>query len=62
MDAYLSDYQCLPPGLKFTARIKQWCEALVIPEEAPTLLLEISKFLATMALIVVTAAILLMAG
>jgi hypothetical protein len=62
MDAYLSEYQCLPPGLKFTARIKQWREALVIPEEAPTLLLEISKFLATGALILATAVILLMAG
>jgi hypothetical protein len=62
MDAYLSEYQCLPSGLKFTARIKQWWETLAIPAEAPTLLLEISKFLATGVLILATAVILLMAG
>jgi hypothetical protein len=44
------------------ARMKHWRKALAIPEDASTLLLEITKFLATVALTVVTALILLMAG
>jgi hypothetical protein len=41
--------------------MKQWWKALAIPEDAMTFLLEIAKFLATAALTIVTALILLMA-
>jgi len=52
----------LQPDLKFAARMKQLSQALAIPADATTVLLEILKFLGTLALIVVTALILLMAG
>jgi len=42
--------------------MKQWWKALAIPEDAMTFLLEISKFLATVALTIITAVLLLMAG
>ena len=48
--------------MKFTARMKQVRQALAIPEDAGTGLLEILKFLGTLALIMVTALIMLMAG
>ena len=44
------------------ARIKQLRQALALPEDAMTLLLEILKFLATWALILATGVILLLAG
>jgi hypothetical protein len=56
--------QCpyLHPGLKLTALIKQWRQTLTIPADITTGLLEILKFLGTLALILVTAVIMLMAG
>jgi hypothetical protein len=62
VDVFLPECQYLHPGLKFTARIKQLSPALAIPEDAMTYLLEILKFLGTLALIMVTALIMLMAG
>jgi hypothetical protein len=58
----LPECPCLYPGLKFTARMKQWSQALAIPEDGMTYLLEILKFLGTLALIMVTAVIMLMVG
>ena len=62
MDVFLPAYQELHPGLKFTARLKQWSQTLAIPEDATTYLLEILKFLGIVALFLVSALILLMAG
>jgi hypothetical protein len=42
--------------------MKQWTQGLAIPEDAGPCLLEILKFLGTLALIMVTALIMLMAG
>jgi hypothetical protein len=52
----------LHPGLKVTARMKQVSQALAIPEDAMTYLLEIVKFLGILGLILATALIMLMAG
>ena len=62
MDVSLPECPYLQPGLKFTARMKQLSQALAIPEDAMTGLLEILKFLGTLGLILVTALIMLMAG
>ena len=62
MDVSLPECPCLHPGLKLPALMKQWRQALAIPADAPTFLLEIVKFLGTLALIMVTALITLMAG
>ena len=62
VDVSLHECQCLYPGLKFTARLKQLSQGLAIPADAMTYLLEIVKFLGTLALIMVTALIMLMAG
>ena len=62
MDVLLPEYPYLHPGLKFTARLKQLSQTLALPEDATTYLLEILKFLGTLALILVTALIMLMAG
>ena len=62
MDVSLPECPYLHPGLKFTARIKQWTQALAIPEDAMTGLVEILKFFGTLGLILVTALIMLMAG
>ncbi|MDP3182811.1 MAG: hypothetical protein Q8M54_08355, partial [Desulfobaccales bacterium] len=62
VDVFLSECQYLHAGPKFTARIKQWRQALALPEDASAFLLEILKFLATVALIMVSAVIMLMAG
>lgn len=62
MDVFLPAYQELHPGLKFTARLKQWSQTLAVPEDATIFLLEILKFLGIVALIMVGALILLMAG
>jgi hypothetical protein len=62
VDASLPECPYLQPGLKFTAHMKQLSQALPIPEDALTGLLEILKFLGTLGLIVVTALIMLMAG
>jgi hypothetical protein len=42
--------------------MKPWSQTLALPEDAATGLLEILKFLGTLALILVTAVIMLMAG
>jgi hypothetical protein len=62
MDVILPAYQELHPCPKITARLKQWSQTLAIPEDATTFLLEILKFLGIVALILVGALILLMAG
>ena len=62
MDVLLPERQYLHPGPKIAARMKQWSQALAILEDASTFLLEILKFLATVALIMVSAVIMLMAG
>ena len=62
MDLSLPECPCLQPGLKFAARLKQLNQALAIPEDAVTGLLEILKFLGTLGLILATALIMLMAG
>jgi hypothetical protein len=62
VDVFLSEYHYLPAGPKFAARIKQWRQALALPEEARPVLLEILKFLGTLALITIIGLIMLMAG
>jgi hypothetical protein len=62
VDVSLPECQCLYPGLKFMARLKQLSQALAIPEDAAIFFLETVKFLGTLALIMVTALIMLMAG
>jgi hypothetical protein len=60
VNAFLSECRCLHLGPKFTARLKQWRQALALPEDALTYLLEITKFLAALALTLATGVILLM--
>lgn len=62
MNVYLSECQYQQPGLKFTARIRHWGQVLPLPEDAATYLLEITKFLATGALILATGVLLLLLG
>lgn len=62
MNVYLSECQYLHSGLKFSSRMKHWRQALVLPQDAPTYLLEITKFLATLALILATGVLLLLLG
>ena len=62
MDVSLPECPYLNPGLKFAARMKQLSQAFAIPEDARTYILEIAKFLGTLALIMTTALIMLMAG
>ena len=62
MNVYLSECQYLHSGLKFPARRKHWRQALVLPQDAPTYFLEITKFLATGALILATGVLLLLLG
>lgn len=60
MDVFLPRCRCQPFRLKVAARMKQWGKALVIPEDAAAVSLEVLKFLATVALIAVNGVILLM--
>jgi hypothetical protein len=62
MAVFLPAYQQVHPGPKLTARLKPKRPALAIPEDAAVFLLEVAKFLGIVALIVVGALILLMAG
>ena len=62
MDVFLPGCQYLPSGPKFTARIKPWWQALALPEDAMTYVVEITRFLATGALILATGVLLLMLG
>ena len=59
MDAILPKYHYLHGLPEIKAHLRQ---ALAAPEDAMTFLLEILKFLGTLALIMVTALIMLMAG
>ncbi len=62
MNVYLSECRYPYSGLKFAARLKQWRPALALPEDAMAYVVEITRFLATGALIVATGALLLMLG
>jgi hypothetical protein len=62
VDLSLPECPYLHPGLKSAARLRQLSQALAIPADATTVLLEILKFLGTLGLILVTALIMLMAG
>jgi hypothetical protein len=62
VNVYLSECQYLHAGPKTTTRMKQWRQNLALPEDATTYLLEITKFLATTALILATWFLLLMLG
>ena len=62
MNVYLSECQYLHSGLKFSTRMKHWRQALALPQDASTYLLEITKFLATGALILATGVLLLLLG
>ena len=62
MDLSLPECPYLHPSLKVTALMKQASQALALPADATTYLLEILKFLGTLGLIVVTALIMLMVG
>ena len=62
VDAILPEYRYLQPGPKFPTRMKQWRQAMALPEDAMTYLLEITKFLATGALILATGVLLLLLG
>ncbi len=62
MDAILPECQYLQPGLKSRAQMQPWRQALALPEDAGTYLVEIAKFLATVALIATSGLLLLLAG
>jgi hypothetical protein len=62
VDVSIPECPYLHPGLKLSALMKQWRQALAIPADAATFSLEIVKFLGTLALILTTAVIMLMAG
>ena len=62
MDVLLPECRHLYPGLKFANRIKHLRQAFTLSEDAASYLQEILKFLGTLALIMTTALIMLMAG
>jgi len=62
VDTISPEYQHLQHGLKCMARMKQWRQTLALPEDATIYLVEITKFLATVALIATTGLLLLLAG
>jgi len=62
MDVFLPECQYLHSGPHFTARLKRLRQALALPEDARAYLVEITKFLATGALILATGVLLLMLG
>ena len=62
MDVFLPEYQYLQADPKFAARVRQWRQTQALPEEAGPFLLEILKFLGTLALITVIGLIMLLAG
>ena len=62
MDVFLPECRYLHAGPKCTARLKQVRQALALPEDAMTYLVEITKFLATGALILATGVLLLLLG
>lgn len=62
MDVFLPVCQEVSSGPNFAARFKLWSQTLVLPEEAGPFCLEVAKFLGVLALILVNALILFMAG
>jgi hypothetical protein len=62
VDVFLPECRYLHTGPKLPARMTQWSQTLAIPAEARAVLLEILRLLGTLALIGVTAVIMLMAG
>jgi hypothetical protein len=62
MDVFLPECRYLHAEPKFTTRLKQVRPALALPEDAMTYLVEITKFLATGALILATGVLLLLLG
>ncbi len=62
MNVYLSECQYLQSELRFATRMKHWRRTLALPEDAWTYLLEVTKFLATGALIAATGVLLLLVG
>ncbi|MCX5890176.1 MAG: hypothetical protein NTY36_12060 [Deltaproteobacteria bacterium] len=62
MDVFLPECRYLHSGPKFSARIKLWRQALALPEDAMAYVVEITKFLATGALILATGVLLLLLG
>jgi hypothetical protein len=62
VNVYLSECQYLHSGPKFSAWLKHWRQALALPQDAPIYLLEITKFLATGALILATGMLMLLLG
>ncbi len=62
MNVYLSECRYPYPGLKFAARLKHWRPVLALPEDAMTYVVEITRFLATGALIMATGVLLLLLG
>lgn len=62
MNVFLSECQYLQPGEKFAARLNRGRQALALPEDTATYLLEVARFLATGALILATGVLLLLLG
>jgi hypothetical protein len=62
VDVLLPECRYLHLEPKFTARRQQWWKTLAFPEDVANYLLEIAKFLGTLALITVTGVLLLMLG
>jgi hypothetical protein len=62
MDVFLPECQYLHSGPRFTARLQRLRQALALPEDAMAYLVEITKFLATGALILATGVLLLLLG
>ncbi len=61
MNVYLSEYSYLHSGLKFSTR-RNWRQALALPQDTATYLLETAKFLVTGGLITATGLLMLMLG
>ena len=62
MDAILPECQYLQTGLENRAQMQPWRPTLALPEDAGTYFVEITKFLATAALIATSGLLLLLAG
>jgi hypothetical protein len=62
VDTILPKCQYLQPDPKFTALVKPWRPALALPADAAPFLREVLKFLGTLALIIASGLIMLMAG
>ncbi len=62
MNVFVSECRYLASGPKLAARSMPWRQTLALPEDTGTYLLEITKFLATGALIAATGVLLLLLG